>query len=64
MAKYTVYLTTTAATSIAVDADDKESAEEAAYEKVPTVCAKCSGWGGGPGIDMGGEWVVEDVEEF
>lgn len=30
---------------VTVDAQDEESAIEAAYEAIPGICAQCSGWG-------------------
>lgn len=63
MAKYTVYLETTASMTVTVEVDDGLDAEEAinkaidkAYEAIPgDVCAQCSGWGQKWSLDLG-EW--------
>lgn len=65
MAKFIVYLTTTASTSVKVDAEDSEDAVEKAYDAgLPTICAQCSGWGSGVGLDLSDVWEVSEVEEW
>ena len=54
---YRVFFTSTASTVVEVEAEDFEAAVEAAYDGLPGgVCAQCAGWGGGPGIELAGEW--------
>lgn len=61
MPKYTVYLQTAASTSVHVEAENADAALDAAYEEeMPRICAQCSGWGGGPQLDLGDEWDVLD----
>ena len=62
MAKYTVYLTTTATTAVEVDAENPDEALDKAYDAgMPTICAQCSGWGKGYNLDMDGEWEASEV---
>lgn len=72
MAEYTVYFSTNASCSVTVDDDDldqamvteyglKEILIERAYELVPGgLCAQCSGWGSDVGVDLSGEWDVDE----
>lgn len=54
MAKYRVYLETTAELFVTVEADDPEEATERAFELAPSeVCAQCSGWGQPWSLDLG-----------
>ena len=65
MAKYRVFLETTASISIAVEVPDgldedaaREAAVDKAFDEQPTdVCAKCSGWGQPWSLDFG-EWEI------
>jgi hypothetical protein len=57
---YTVFLTTTASTCITVEAEDEETAIDKAYNKLPYICAQCSGWGKDVGIELSGEWEVAE----
>jgi hypothetical protein len=62
MSKYRLYFNASASASVTVEADDLESAIEQAYDELPAgVCAQCSGWGGGPGIDLGGDWEFDET---
>lgn len=62
MAKFTVYLTTTASTSIQVEAEDREEAiEKAESVGMPTICAQCSGMGGDQNLDLSDVWDVDEV---
>lgn len=70
MARFTVYLEQVMSTSIEVEADSKEAAEEAVWDndvyqnELPgSLCAQCSGYGQSWSIDTSGEWVVSSVEE-
>lgn len=61
MSTYRIYFNTGASSVVEVEADDLEAAIEAAYDELPSgVCARCAGWGSGPGIDLGGDWEVDD----
>jgi hypothetical protein len=64
MPKYIVYFSCTASTSITVEADDEEAAEEKAYKDgpFPTICAQCAGWGGKANMDLSDVWEVDDVD--
>jgi hypothetical protein len=65
MAKYTVYLETTASMTVTVEVDDnlneddaREAAMEEAFQEAPSgVCAQCSGWKEKWNLDLG-EWEV------
>lgn len=65
MAKYRVYLETTASMTVTVDVDDnldeddaRDAAIEEAFASVPSnVCAQCSGWREKWSLDLG-EWDV------
>jgi hypothetical protein len=62
MAKYTVYLTTVASTSVEVEADDPGDAlEKADSSYMPQICAQCSGWGKNFSLELGDEWAPTDV---
>lgn len=50
---YKVYFTNQVEAFMVVEADDEEAAIEKAYGLLPReLCAHCSGWGKGYGIDM------------
>ncbi|MEV1013828.1 hypothetical protein AB0I89_24045 [Micromonospora sp. NPDC049801] len=63
MAKYRVYMETTASMTVTVEVDDnlsedeaREAAIEKAYDEAPRdVCAQCSGWNQPWSLDLG-EW--------
>lgn len=62
MAKYIVYLTTTASTSVEVEAEDVDAAIDAAYDKdMPTLSAEASGWGHDWSLDLSDVWDVSSV---
>lgn len=73
MSKFRVTLITTASASIEVEADDRDDAIDAAFEKVPSICAKCGGWGEDYGLELGdfdvptdedgkeADWAAEEV---
>lgn len=62
--KYTVNFSQIVSVSVTVDADDIESAIEAAYDEAPSgVCAQCSGWNQDWSRDDVGELVVEEVSD-
>lgn len=63
MSTYRVVLVTAASTYITVEAASAEEAESLAYEQVPYVCAQCSGWGQRAGVELGGNWETEEVEQ-
>jgi hypothetical protein len=66
VAKYTVYMQTTASAAVTVEVDDDLAGEEAlqqaldlAYDAVPSeVCAQCSGWGKNYSLDLA-DWEIE-----
>jgi hypothetical protein len=61
MAEFTLYFAQTASCVVTVEADDLESAIDAAYDKTPGgLCAQCAGWGNPPGIDLSGEWELDE----
>lgn len=67
MAKYQVYLSTTASLSVSVDISTEgldedeieEAAIEAAFNHNHYICAQCSGWGRKHSFDLG-EWEPEE----
>lgn len=60
MSRYDIYLNAGASLAVHVEADDLESAVEAAYRQAPSgVCAQCSGWGRPYSIDIG-EWELDE----
>ena len=61
MSRYRVYMSTGAGLSVSVEAEDEESAIEAAYDVASSqyLCAQCAGWGQKWGLDLG-EWEVDD----
>lgn len=62
MPKFTVHFVRNACTSAAVEAEDYDAAIELAWDQIPSaVCAQRSGWGGGPGIDLPGDWEPSHV---
>jgi hypothetical protein len=61
MARYRVYLRTTASTTIEVEADTPDEAVDAAYgEPMPRLCAHCSGWGTGQNLELNDAWEILD----
>ena len=63
MQEYTVYFSTTAETSIKVEAEDIEEAIEKAYEKeFPTLSANASGWGQNWWLELSDVWEPNSVE--
>jgi hypothetical protein len=66
MAKFKVYLSSVQEACLEVEAEDYESAIEAALEEgVPGICAQCSGWGssGFWRESDEGEWEVDSVSD-
>lgn len=64
MAKFIVYLTTTASTSVEVDAEDADAAIDKAYASdMPTICAQCSGWGRDTSLEVSDNWDVSEVTD-
>jgi hypothetical protein len=61
MAKYRVYMSTVVSFSVAVEAEDPDSAIEKAYEHEPRICAQCSGWGQRHTLDLGDDWQPDAV---
>jgi len=62
MAKFTVYLTATASTSIEVEAGSPDEAIDKAYgADMPTICAQCSGWGRDTSLELSDVWEVSEV---
>lgn len=61
MPRYRILMKTTAFATVDVDADDLESAIEAAINEAPAICARCGGWGRDDfSLDLDGEWEIED----
>ena len=61
MPRYRVYLQTVASTTIEVEADDPDEAyEKAAGERMPQICAQCSGWGGGQNLELNDVWDIPE----
>ncbi len=61
MSKYRVGLTSEAYAYVTVEADDPDSAIEAAFEEAPTICAHCAGWGQlGWSLEIGDEWSLDE----
>lgn len=60
MSKYRVILKANAYFTIDVEADNSERALEEAYDKAPTLCAHCVGWGKDWGLELSGEWDIEE----
>lgn len=62
MAKYRVYYTTTASSTVVVEAADESEARERAEDEFefPSLCAQCAGWGRSYSLDLA-EW--EQVED-
>jgi hypothetical protein len=52
---YKISFETGAGTMIEVTAKDEDAAIDKAYNKLPSICAQCSGWGQHAGIDLG-DW--------
>lgn len=65
MAKYIVHLKTSAFTSVEVEADSREEAEDkAADATMPSLCAQCAGWNEwDPPLELNEEWTIDDVTE-
>jgi hypothetical protein len=62
MTAYIVYLATSASTSVEVEADSPEEAEDKAYQaKLPTLCAQCSGWNNPPGVELNDTWEISET---
>jgi hypothetical protein len=62
MAKFTVYLTTTASTSVEVEAETADEAIDKVYDAdMPTLCAQCSGWGSDRGLELSDAWEMSEV---
>ena len=62
---YTLYFTQTISTSVTVEADDFDSAVDAAYDSdaMPPgspLCAQCGGWGHPWSIDTSDDWVLDE----
>lgn len=63
MPMYEVQLAKTLWATIKVEADDEESAMEAALDDAPRICAQCSGWGDGDAsVSDDDDWMP--VNEF
>jgi hypothetical protein len=61
MSEYRVYLTTTASFTVTVEAETEDEAIDLAYDEAPSsLCAHCSGYGQHGGVDLGGEWQMDD----
>lgn len=61
MAKYRVFLQTTANTYVEVEADSIEEAVDASYgQSMPRICAQCSGWGTGQNLELSDAWEIPD----
>jgi len=63
MARYRVYMQSTASTHVEVEADSVEEAVEAAYgAEKPHICAICAGMGysSNPPLDLDDEWQVDE----
>jgi hypothetical protein len=63
MSTYRLYFTQVISTSIEIEADDLESAIEAAYDSdkmPPGICAQCTGWGQPWNQDVSGEWEYDE----
>jgi len=61
---YRLYFTSTLSTSVEVEAEDLESAIEAAYDsnQMPTsICAQCTGYGSSWSMDHTGEWEFDET---
>lgn len=60
--KYRVAMVQTASTMVEVEAEDVDDAIDKAWQEAPGgLCAQCSGWGHGPGIDLAGDWEPSEV---
>lgn len=65
MAEYKIFFTQEASTSVTVQADTLDEAIEEAYsEGQPGLCASCSGFGHGPGIDLSGDWNLDETSHY
>jgi hypothetical protein len=64
MPKYRVWYSTTASTSVEVEADSPDDAREVANEafESPMICAQCSGWGQEHDLELGDDWEQDDSE--
>ena len=64
MPKFKVFMSAVTSFSITVEGNDYDDAIEKAYEeRVPDVCAQCSGWGQTWSLDMGEVWETDAVED-
>lgn len=63
MPTYIVHLTTTAQTSVEVEAGSRAEAEQIALgTDTPTLCHQCAGgYRGAPELTLGDEWDVSEV---
>lgn len=62
MTTYRVYLQQMAGTAVTVEADDEDQAIDKAYDNAPSgLCAQCAGFGQSPGIDLSGDWQLDEV---
>lgn len=61
MPQYQVHMSTVSSFSLTVEADDPDDAIEKAFGDSPTICAQCSGWGKGYGLDLGDTWEPDAV---
>lgn len=59
MTRYRVNMQATAYYAIEVEAEDEDSAVDAAYAEAPDICAQCSGWGQKYSMELG-EWGLAD----
>ena len=55
MSKYRVPIQTLVTAYVTVEAEDETEAIDKAFDKVPYLCAQCSGWGQEHSMDLG-EW--------
>ncbi len=64
MPKYYVTMTTSASTTVQVEADNPEAAREAALEAdTPTLCHQCTGgYRGAPELVLGDDWDVPEAD--
>lgn len=66
MPKYNVTLTTSANTTVTVEADSPEAAYDAALlvDDLPTLCHQCTGgYRGAPELILGDDWDLPDGEQ-
>lgn len=74
MPKFTVHSTTTASSAVEVEISDEAIAEdgleiavasliESGIVDMPSVCARCSGWGQTFSLEVDGEWNTYQVTD-